>query len=100
MARVNLALAHLPRSYLEVITDPMDFLTMTTKVKEGGYGSKEDFAADVRLMCRNAYEYNQVPEAPAYQAAKEIEDLLEECEWWTCRPSTILRENTFSVTQD
>ena len=67
-----------PLSYFDVVKDPMDFTTMTNKLKNGDYGSKEDFAVDVRLMCNNAYKYNQVPDAPAYQAAKEIEDLLDD----------------------
>ena len=66
----------------------MDFLTITNKLKNGDYGSKDDLAADVRLMCSNAYKYNQVPEAPAYLAAKEIEGLLDDRKWTLCRSSS------------
>ena len=81
MSRVKFALAHAPFSYFDVIEHPMDFLTITNNLKNGEYGSKEDLAAHVRLMCNNAYKYNQVPDAPAYQAAKEIEGLLDERKW-------------------
>ena len=74
-----------PFSYLDVIKHPMDFFTMTNKLKSGEYASKEDLAVDVRLMCSNAYKYNQVPDAPAYLAAKEIEDLLDDRKWTSCR---------------
>lgn len=62
----------------------MDFLTITNKLKNGDYGSKDDLAVDVRLMCNNAYKYNQVPDAPAYLAAKEIEGLLDDRKWTPC----------------
>ena len=84
MSRVKFALAHTPFSYFDVIEHPMDFLTITNNLKSGNYASKEDLAVDVRLMCNNAYKYNQVPEAPAYQAAKEVEGLLDEREWTSC----------------
>lgn len=73
---------------------------MTNKLKNGDYGAKEDLAVDVRLMCNNAYKYNQVPDAPAYQAAKEIEDLLDDRKWALCGSSMVLTENTLSVAQD
>jgi hypothetical protein len=87
MPRVDFAHAHPPLSYFDVIEHPMAFLTISNKLKNGEYGSKEDLAADVRLMCNNAYKYNQVPDAPAYQAAKEIEDLLDDRKWTSCRSS-------------
>ena len=92
IAKVNLALAHSFFSYFDVVRDPMDFATMTNKLKNGDYGSKEDFAVDVRLMCNNAYKYNQVPDAPAYQAAKEIEELLGDRKWTPCASWGVLME--------
>ncbi len=100
MSRVKFVPSHTPFSYFDDIEHPMAFFTMTNELKSGDYGSKEDIAVDVRLMCNNAYKCNQVPEAPAHQAAKEIEGLLDERKWMSCGSIDGLNGETFSFAQD
>ena len=44
--------------YFDIISDPMDFGTIQTRLKTGFYGSQEEFAGDMRLVFSNAKTYN------------------------------------------
>ena len=41
-----------------VITTPMDFLTMSKKLKNKQYKSKREFKDDLDLIWSNCYKYN------------------------------------------
>ncbi|KNC81497.1 hypothetical protein SARC_06185 [Sphaeroforma arctica JP610] len=57
--------------YTEIITRPMDFGTMFTKLEAEEYGSIDDYRADFELMCNNAMTYNM--EATIYhKSAKRL----------------------------
>ncbi|KAJ1569054.1 nuA3 HAT complex component nto1 [Cladochytrium tenue] len=45
--------------YLDYVTKPMDFQTMTKKLENNEYLSLDDLHADVELICANASTYNQ-----------------------------------------
>lgn len=47
------------REYYQVIKTPMDFTTIKSRIKEGKYANKEDFASDVRLVFSNCEIYNE-----------------------------------------
>lgn len=44
--------------YSKIITRPMDFGTMWTRIDEGMYGSFDEYAADYNLTLENCMEYN------------------------------------------
>lgn len=44
--------------YNDIITHPMDLSTARAKLDSGAYQTKQDFAADIRLMFANCYKYN------------------------------------------
>lgn len=58
--------------YSDVVQQPMDFGTMTTKVSRGKYRSLEDFANDFRLVTSNAKLFNP-PGSIYYTEAERIE---------------------------
>ncbi|VDB98086.1 unnamed protein product [Peniophora sp. CBMAI 1063] len=58
--------------YTDVVKQPMDFGTMTTKVARGRYRLLEDFAADFRLVLANAKAFNP-PGSIYYTEAERIE---------------------------
>ena len=58
--------------YSDVVQQPMDFGTMTTKVARGKYRSLEDFANDFRLVTSNAKSFNP-PASIYYTEAERIE---------------------------
>lgn len=45
--------------YYEVIKIPMDFGTMSKKIRDFAYASKQEFISDLNLIRSNCYEYNQ-----------------------------------------
>ncbi|KIM60265.1 hypothetical protein SCLCIDRAFT_124705, partial [Scleroderma citrinum Foug A] len=55
--------------YSDVIKNPMDFGTMTSKVERGKYRSLEDFVSDFRLVTMNAKIFN--PSGSIYHAEAE-----------------------------
>ncbi|RGB27722.1 Bromodomain-containing protein, partial [Rhizophagus diaphanus] len=42
------------------IKNPMDLLTITSKLKNNKYASIEEFEKDIRLIFRNCYIYNNI----------------------------------------
>ncbi|KAJ8474879.1 hypothetical protein ONZ45_g15800 [Pleurotus djamor] len=44
--------------YSEMITNPMDFGTMTVKVSKGRYRNLDEFTADLKLVTQNAMRFN------------------------------------------
>ncbi|KAI6141725.1 hypothetical protein BKA82DRAFT_1006559 [Pisolithus tinctorius] len=58
--------------YTDVIKNPMDFGTMTTKVERGKYRSLEEFSTDFRLVINNAKIFN-APGSIYYNEAERIE---------------------------
>jgi len=63
------------RSYFDVVKRPMDLSTMTSKLKAGDYGSRQEFADDFNLMLSNAYLFNPVGTQP-HNDALEVEKLF------------------------
>lgn len=45
-------------NYFKVVTKPMDFTTMHTKVAEGQYASWDQLQSDLDLMFDNCMRYN------------------------------------------
>lgn len=62
--------------YLTIIKQPMDLGTISAKFNSGMYKSRDDYAADVRLIVANACTYN-APGSPMNQAAKAFEETFE-----------------------
>ncbi|TBU42040.1 hypothetical protein BD309DRAFT_963932 [Dichomitus squalens] len=58
--------------YSDVVSKPMDFGTIATKVEKGRYRSLEEFASDVRLVTTNAKTFNP-PGSIYYTEAERIE---------------------------
>lgn len=56
----------------------MDFSTISNKLKNGDYASRDEFAADFKLMVNNCYIYNQ-PTTPPFLDAQKLESLFDEC---------------------
>jgi len=64
--------------YPNIIATPMDFRTIREKLFESLYGTHMDFAADVRLVFRNAITFNQMRDNPVHMAAREMSAKFEE----------------------
>nr|CDS34988.1 hypothetical transcript [Hymenolepis microstoma] len=63
--------------YYSIIQHPMDLSTVRTKLENGEYASKDDFAADIRLMFDNCYRYNGT-ENDIGAMGKTLESVFEE----------------------
>ena len=64
--------------YFTIIKKPMDLQTIRTKLKRGGYTTVDEYGADVRLVFRNAMEYNPPPHL-VHGIAKQLLELFETC---------------------
>ncbi|KAL5709757.1 hypothetical protein ACHQM5_020406 [Ranunculus cassubicifolius] len=62
--------------YFNVITKPMDFGTINSKLENKVYSSAEEFAADVRLTFANALLYNP-PSNDVHIITKELQSIFE-----------------------
>eukprot|EP00823_Brevimastigomonas_motovehiculus_P009365 TRINITY_DN902_c0_g1_i2.p1 TRINITY_DN902_c0_g1~~TRINITY_DN902_c0_g1_i2.p1 ORF type:complete len:215 (-),score=51.29 TRINITY_DN902_c0_g1_i2:319-939(-) len=62
--------------YPEIIKKPMDLGTIQKKLQEGKYPSPEKFAADVRLVWKNAMTYNRA-DSDIYHTAEKLGKLFE-----------------------
>lgn len=57
--------------YLDVIKCPMDWSTIQSRLDALEYASAAEFAADVRLVCTNAMQYN-APDTHYHKSAQRI----------------------------
>jgi hypothetical protein len=64
--------------YYDVVPYPMDFGTVRSKLQGNEYASPADFAADIRLVFRNAITFNQMRDNPVHMAARELSTKFEE----------------------
>jgi len=62
--------------YPEIIKKPMDLGTIQTRIDQGKYPNADKFAADVRLVWRNAMTYNR-PDSEIYRNAEKLAKLFE-----------------------
>jgi hypothetical protein len=62
--------------YPEIIKKPMDLGTIQTKLDQGKYPSPDKYAADIRLVWRNAMTYNR-PDSEIYRNAEKLSKLFE-----------------------
>ncbi|XP_046846146.1 bromodomain adjacent to zinc finger domain protein 2B-like isoform X2 [Xenia sp. Carnegie-2017] len=62
--------------YYTIILSPMDFHTMKVKLRDFQYTSREDFAADTRLIFDNCNHYNE-DESEIGQAGKRLRQFFE-----------------------
>ncbi|XP_078432890.1 uncharacterized protein LOC144704354 [Wolffia australiana] len=60
--------------YHEIISNPMDFETIRTKLADGAYCNLENFESDVFLLCSNAMQYNS-PDTIYFKQAHSIQEL-------------------------
>lgn len=58
----------------------MDLGSIGAKLEAKQYKSRDDFAADVRLMINNCLRYN-APDSPVGQTGKKLGALFEKREW-------------------
>ncbi|KAI3800778.1 hypothetical protein L1987_28874 [Smallanthus sonchifolius] len=62
--------------YFTIISQPMDFGTISKKLEDNTYSFAEAFAADIRLTFSNAMRYNP-PENVVHLMAKELNNLFD-----------------------
>ncbi|KXJ95604.1 Bromodomain-containing protein [Microdochium bolleyi] len=62
--------------YLDKITRPMDLSTIKAKMDRREYATADDFAADVRQICKNCYAYHPKGN-PTWEACAKFEDHFE-----------------------
>ncbi|GBN22212.1 Bromodomain-containing protein 4A [Araneus ventricosus] len=60
----------------QVITHPMDLITIKKKLYNHEYKKPEEFASDVRLIFTNCYKYNP-PDHETILMAKKLQDSFE-----------------------
>ena len=56
--------------YFEMISNPMDYGTIKTKLEAGGYPDADAFAADVRLVASNAVTYSPEPDNECHRVSR------------------------------
>ena len=56
--------------YYEMISHPMDYGTIKTKLEAGDYPDADAFASDVRLVASNAVTYSPEADNPCNKAAR------------------------------
>ncbi|GIY02128.1 hypothetical protein CDAR_229952 [Caerostris darwini] len=57
--------------YSSIISNPMDFSTITKKIDDRDYKSVSEFKSDMKLMCDNATTYNR-PDTIYYKSARKL----------------------------
>ncbi|KAF8764828.1 bromodomain-containing protein 7-like isoform X3 [Argiope bruennichi] len=57
--------------YSSIISNPMDFSTITKKIDDRDYKSLSEFKSDMKLMCDNATTYNR-PDTIYYKSARRL----------------------------
>jgi histone acetyltransferase len=63
--------------YYDIITNPMDFQTITDKLEQGFYKKKKEFEEDIKLIIKNAQKYN-AKETLYYKYAEKIGELADD----------------------
>ncbi|KAH9517833.1 Bromodomain adjacent to zinc finger domain protein 2B, variant 6 [Dermatophagoides farinae] len=66
---------HFP-TYRKIIKKPMDFTLIKNKLQNNSYKTKEDYAADIRLMFDNCVTFNE-DESPVGQAGHLLRAFFE-----------------------
>lgn len=61
--------------YYEVISEPIDFLEIESKIKAEQYGSESDLIKDFKLMFSNCRQYNE-ENSTIYEDANMLEKVL------------------------
>ena len=56
--------------YFEMISSPMDYGSIQTKLEAAGYPDADAFASDVRLVASNAVTYSPEADNPCNKAAR------------------------------
>jgi hypothetical protein len=64
--------------YGAIVDAPMDLGTVKRSLNRGLYTDPHDFAADIRLVFRNAMTFNVLPEAPVHEAARDLHTKFED----------------------
>lgn len=64
--------------YNAIVDAPMDLATIKSSLDRGGYTDPHMFAADLRLVFRNAMTFNILPEAQVHEAARDLHAKLED----------------------
>lgn len=63
--------------YFQVITEPIDMLTIEASIKSDKYTSEEEIVADFKLMFNNCRQYNEEG-SMIYEDANKLEEVLAE----------------------
>ncbi|GFG36133.1 hypothetical protein Cfor_02751 [Coptotermes formosanus] len=63
--------------YFQVITEPIDMLTIEANIKNDKYTSEEEIIADFKLMFNNCRQYNEEG-SMIYEDANKLEEVLAE----------------------
>ncbi|PNS16942.1 hypothetical protein CAC42_4906 [Sphaceloma murrayae] len=74
--------------YYQIIKRPMDMQTITNKLKNGQYGSAEDFKTDFDLIFTNCFKFNP-PENGVHQTGKTLQAEFESL--WTQKNGWVKR---------
>jgi len=64
--------------YRSIVRNPMDFGTVKRRLEDGLLADADAFAAEMRLVFRNAMTFNVLPEAPVHEAARDLHEKFEE----------------------
>ncbi|OMJ73567.1 hypothetical protein SteCoe_27696 [Stentor coeruleus] len=63
--------------YLEIVTKPMDFATIKSKLNNKQYESEDDLLNDIHLIIENCYKYNADPKSLIRILCEELKKQLE-----------------------
>ncbi|XP_010481447.1 PREDICTED: transcription factor GTE12-like [Camelina sativa] len=83
--------------YFNVISNPMDFGTIKSKLLKNEYSNADEFAADVRLTFDNALKYNP-SDNWVYKVAKEMKDVFV-VRWEVLKKKKVSKLSRIGVTE-
>ena len=63
--------------YPTIVTQPMDFGTIESKLSRNAYTTQGEFASDVRLVFSNAMLFNKLETHQVHVAAKQLSEFFE-----------------------
>ncbi|KAG9053325.1 hypothetical protein FS842_008339 [Serendipita sp. 407] len=81
-------------TYFDVVKNPMDLATMTSKLKTGQYSNRQDFADDFKLMLSNAFLFNPAG-TPPHDDALKVEGLFNKL--WKTTDDAVEKDNKAKV---